>query len=287
MASIQGTLGIGTIWKRFKKNRVALFGSMIVMAIFAISVAAPVVSPYDPRDTSWEVLSPPSEMHWFGTDQIGRDVLSRCLWGAGNSLVVGLGASLFTTIIGLMIGAFSGYFTGAVDFILMRVSDVVLILPGYFFYILAISVLRSKDTFLIVALMSVLMWPRVARIVRSEFLSLREMDYVRSAKALGAGHGRVIFRHLIPNAMGSIIVVTTMNISAAILLESGLSFLGLTDPTIIGWGSMLSGGRGVLGSAWWVATFPGFFIFLTVLAFNLLGDGLRDALDPRLRGVRV
>jgi peptide/nickel transport system permease protein len=277
-------MGIRAIWRRFRKNKVALFGGCIVLVVLIMAICAPFISPHDPEVTSPNVLVPPSPEYWFGTDTVGRDVLSRCIWGARPSLVIGLVASFVITLIGAGVGAFSGYYGGIVDSLLMRVTDTVLVIPTYFFYILIIAAIRDRSILTILVLMAVLGWPTVARMVRSEFLLLREMDYVRAAKTLGANNMRIIFRHLLPNAVPLIIVVTTMNIASVILTESALGFLGLTDPTIVGWGNILADGRGVLRSAWWISTFPGVFIFLTVLGFNLLGDGLRDALDPRMRG---
>jgi peptide/nickel transport system permease protein len=278
-------LDFGDIWQRFRKSKTALFGMGIALLVIAISILAPVVSPYNPRTTSSKSLDPPSAEHWFGTDLLGRDVLSRVLWGTRPSLIIGLVTSLVASFVGLVIGAIAGYYGGLVDFSFMRITEMFLVIPSYFFYILVVATLRSRELLTMATIMALLMWPKVARVVRSEYLSLREKEYVMAAKALGIRNINIVFRHLLPNVMASVIVLTTMNIAASILIYSGLGFIGLTDPTLIEWGAILADGRDVLMyGGWWITTFPGLMIFLTVLGFNFIGDGLRDAMDPRLRG---
>ncbi|MDH5450566.1 MAG: ABC transporter permease [Candidatus Bathyarchaeota archaeon] len=270
--------------KMFRKNMWALFGVCIVITVIIIAILAPVIAPYDPYATSVQSYQPPSREHPFGTDILGRDILSRVIWGSRNSLMIGIFSSLISTLIGVIIGSITGYYRGVTDTVAMRISEVILVIPKYFLYIMIISMLRVRTIGLVIGLIGGFEWVSTARIVRSEFLSLRELDYVKAARAIGARDIRIILLHLLPNAMSSIIIITTMNIGANILLASGLGFLGLLDPTMLEWGSILAYGRKLIRHAWWICAFPGLMIFLTVLGFNQLGDGLRDALDPRLRG---
>jgi len=275
-----------SIWRRFKANRLALVGLIIASVILVMGLLGPIVVPYNPYAMDFGRLLSPNSQNLLGTDDLGRDVFSRLVLGARISLLVGLGGSAIATSIGVVLGAFAGYFRGWIDEILMRITDVMLVIPSFFLIILIVSSLRMRSSLIIMGILGILIWPRLARVVRSEILSLRERDFTKAAKAIGASDLRIIFRHLLPNAAGSILVTTTMYAAVCILEQSTLSFLGLGDPTEISWGSMLMLGRNYLTTAWWLALFPGVMIFLTVLAFNMIGDGLRDALDPRLRGVK-
>jgi peptide/nickel transport system permease protein len=219
----------------------------------------------------------------FGTDELGRDILSRCIWGARVSLTIGIIASVITVTIGITIGLVSGYYGGWIDIILMRIVDVILAMPNFFLYILAISMFRVRGVWVIATIMGMLNWTSLARIVRGEVLSLKERDYIVASKALGAFDWRIILVHILPNVLAPILVTTTYRMAGFILSESSLSFLGLGDPTSGSWGAVLTSGRKSLRYSPWISTFPGLMLFLTVLGFNMLGDGLRDALDPRLK----
>ncbi|MBI5252921.1 MAG: ABC transporter permease [Euryarchaeota archaeon] len=229
---------------------------------------------------------PPSLEHPFGTDDLGRDVLSRVVYAARISLSVGFVAVAIALCIGIAIGSVSGYYGGMVDQVAMRIVDIWMSIPGMVLLIAMVAVF-GPGLFKVMVLIGILSWAGTARIVRGQFLSLREQVFVEAAKAAGASDARIIFRHVLPNAMAPIIVDATLFLAGAILLEAGLSFLGLgVQPPTASWGNMLTDGQKYLNTAWWIAVFPGIAIFLTVLSFNFIGDGLRDALDPRLRGVR-
>lgn len=277
----------GLIWRRFRRHKLALFGSVIIMLLIAVAVLAPVITPVDPADQNLlQRLKPPSGDHWFGTDLYGRDIYTRMVYGSRISLQVGFVSVSIAATIGVVLGAVAGYYRGIVDSIIMRITDIFLSIP-VFFLILTVIALFKPTAFNIMAVIGLTSWPGLARLVRGEFLSLRERDFVEAARATGAPDLRVIFRHILPNSMGPIIVSCTLRVAGAILVESGLSYLGLgVQPPTATWGNMLNEGSPYLlkvPPAWWTAVFPGLAIFLTVMAFNAVGDGLRDALDPRMK----
>ncbi len=267
-------------WSRFKKQKLSIFGAVIALCVIILAIFAPILSPYDPKEMHWgEEMVPPCRRFLLGTDELGRDVLSQIIWGARTSLVVGLGAVGILVLIGVIIGSISGYFGGWVDELLMRITDIMLTIPTLFLIILMASIFKSRGIGIIILIIGVTGWPQLARITRSMFLSIKELPYVDAARAMGASNLRIIYRHIFPNAIAPIIVSATFRLASAVLTEAALSFLGLSDPTIVSWGKMLSVGHTTMRYAWWIATFPGIAIFLTVIGFNLLGDGLRDALE--------
>ncbi len=259
-------------------------GGIVVVALFVVSFLAPVISPYNPDTINVkEILMPPSPRHLFGTDELGRDVLSRMIWGSRISLKVGFVAVGIAVIIGIIIGAAAGYYGGWIDDLLMRFVDMMLCFPS-FFLILAVIAILEPSIYNIMAVIGLTGWMGVARLVRAEFLRIREMDYVKAARSIGASDFRIVFRHILPNALNPVIVAATLGVAGAILTESALSFLGIgVQPPTPSWGNMLTAGKNNMEIAWWLSVFPGLAILVTVLGYNLLGEGLRDILDPRLK----
>jgi peptide/nickel transport system permease protein len=268
--------------ERFRRNRLAVIGFALIAVFVLIAVFASVISPFDPIQQNYDqLLQPPSIRHWFGTDNLGRDVLSRVIYGTRVSLTAGVVAVALAALIGVSLGLLAGFLGGVTDNIIMRLIDAMLAFP---FLVLAISLAAIlgpslQNAMLAIAVVSI---PVFARVTRGQVLSERERDYVQAAKALGANDPRIMLQHVLPNIAGPIIIQCTLSIAGAILAESSLSFLGLgVQPPTPSWGEMLNVARGYLRDAPWTAIAPGVLIFIAVLAFNLLGDGLRDALDPR------
>jgi peptide/nickel transport system permease protein len=270
--------------KRFGKNRMAVAGSVIVILLFIVSLLAPWFAPYDPNAIDLKnVLAPPSGGHPFGTDPLGRDVLSRMIWGAGISLKVGFVATGIAILIGTILGALAGYYGRWVDAVIMRFVDIMLCFPS-FFLILAVIAILEPSIWNIMIVIGLTGWMGVTRLVRADFISLKERDFVLAARSVGAGDLRIIFRHILPNAMASVLVTATLGVAGAILTESALSFLGIgVQPPTPSWGNILTAGKDNIDIAWWLSFYPGLAILVTVLGYNLLGEGIRDALDPRLR----
>lgn len=279
----QSTL-INLFWRRFKKNRLAVIGGIIVLCLFAVAVFAPFIAPYNPNAIDVKhVLEAPSISHPFGTDDLGRDILSRVIHGSWISLQVGFVAVGIATIIGVILGSLSGYYGGWLDTIIMRFVDIMLSIPT-FFLILAVIAMLEPSIWNIMIVIGITSWMGVARLVRAEFLSLKEMEFVIAARALGASDFRIIFRHILPNAMSPVLVSAVLGIAGAVLVESALSFLGIgVQPPQASWGNILTIGKDNIEIAWWISVFPGLAIFVTVLAYNLLGEGIRDSIDPRLK----
>ena len=272
--------------RQFRRNRLALFGLAIIVLLYLVAVLAPLLAPHDPiaqDDIARTGYLSPRPGNWLGTDRFGRDVLSRIVYGSRISLSIGFIATALSITIGTLFGAAAGYFGGKIDSLLMRFTDMVLAFPRLVLLIMIVA-LFSPSIAVIIIVLGLTQWPGTTRIVRGDVLSLREREFIQAAHALGMSRLRIMMRHLIPNVLAPVIVTATLGIGNTIVLEAGLSFLGLgvqaPTPT---WGSMVAEGRDNLLGAWWVATFPGLTIVLVVLAFNLVGDGLRDALDPRLR----
>jgi len=271
-------------WNRFRGNKLAVTGGVLVIALFLVALLAPFISPYNPTDIDRKhILEPPSLQHPIGTDDLGRDVLSRMIWGARISLLVGFVAVGIATFIGIFVGAISGYYGGWADSLLMRFIDIMLTVPT-FFLILAVIAFIGPSIWNIMTVIGLTSWMGVARLVRAEFLTLTRRDFVLAARAQGAGDFRIIFSHILPNAMGPILVSATLGVAGAILTESALSFLGIgVQPPTPSWGNILTEGKDAIDVAWWLSLYPGLAILLTVLGYNLLGEGIRDAMDPRLR----
>ncbi len=272
----------GLFWKRLLKNRLAAAGGVLLLGFLLLAIAAPLAAPHDPyAQNLYERLQPPSLAYPFGTDDFGRDVLSRVIYGARISLRVGVAAVLIALVLGVPIGLVSGYWGGALDQVLMRAMDLMLAFPSILLAIAIVAILGPglENAMLAVGIVAV---PQYARLVRASALTVRGQDYVQAVRALGAGDFRILFFSILPNCLTPLIVQSTLGLATAILDAAGLSFLGLgAQPPTPEWGAMLTGGRELVLRAPWVLTFPGVAIFLTVLAFNLVGDGLRDALDPR------
>jgi peptide/nickel transport system permease protein len=272
--------------RHFRRNGLAMAGLVVVVLLYLVALLAPLIAPYDPIAQGNLVRDSylgPHASHWLGTDQFARDMLSRIIYGARISLAIGFIAVAIAIVLGSLLGAIAGYLGGKLDALLMRFTDMVMAFPRLVLLIMIIA-LFDPTIGLIIAVLGLTQWPGTARLVRGEVLSLREQEYVQAARALGFGRSRIILRHLIPNVLAPVIVAATLGIGNTIVLEAGLSFLGLgVQPPTPSWGTLVADGRQNLIGAWWVATFPGLAIVVTVLAFNLVGDGLRDALDPRLR----
>ena len=269
--------------RRFSRNRLSLAALTVVAIIILVALCASVISPKNPMAIDvHNVLSPPSVAHPFGTDELGRDVLSRMIWGSRVSMKVGFVAVGLAILVGTLIGSIAGFYGGKVDALLMRFVDIMLAFPTFFLILAVISVLEPS-IYTIMVVIGLTGWMDVARLVRAEFLTLKERDFVVAARASGAGNLRMIFRHILPNALSPVFVAATFGVAGAILIESGLSFLGLgVQPPNPSWGNILTSGKDNIEVAWWLSLFPGLAILTTVLSYNLVGEGLRDALDPRL-----
>ena len=265
-------------------NPLALAGAIIISLIFVLAIFAPLFAPYDPNAIDVKaILLAPSSAHWMGTDGLGRDVLSRMLFGGRISLLVGIVAVGIATVIGIILGAIAGYYRGWVDTLIMRLVDIMLSIPT-FFLILAVIAFLTPSIWNIMIVIGLTSWMGVTRLVRAEFLSLHGREFVLASRTLGAKDGRLIFKHLLPNSLTPIIVSSVLGVASAVLVESGLSFLGLgVQAPQASWGNILTDGKEYIQFAWWLSLFPGLAILITVLGYNLLGEGLRDALDSRSR----
>jgi peptide/nickel transport system permease protein len=270
---------------QFKKalaNPLSKAGFIIILSVFLLAMLAPIIAPYDPGDINVKaILLAPSYEHWMGTDGLGRDVLTRMLYGGRISLLVGLVAVGISTVIGIILGAIAGYYRGWVDTLIMRLVDVMLSIPS-FFLILAVIAFLTPSIINVMIVIGLTSWMGVTRLVRAEFLSLQGREFVQASRTLGAKDARLIFTHLLPNSLTPIIVSSVLGVAGAVLMESGLSFLGLgVQAPQASWGNILTDGKDYIQFAWWLSLFPGLAILITVLGYNLLGEGLRDALDPR------
>ncbi len=294
-------------WRRFRRNKAGVAGLVIVLAVVVVGIIGDFVAPYpafpNPKALTpfynGDVRSPPSSKYLLGTDVLGTDVFSDLMHGTKYALYVGIVVTAITMAIAIVVGAVAGYFGGWVDNVLMRLTEVFLVFPSLLFILIFVRVFTlgagvgSTVNFLgigipigltiVVVVLAVFNWPGTARMIRGEFLRVRELEFVEAEKALGAGNGRIIFRHILPNILSSIIVVASLTIAYAILLEAGVSFLGFGDVNTMTWGQILQNNFSDARIVWWAEVYPGLAILITVFGFNLLGDGLSDALNPRLR----
>jgi peptide/nickel transport system permease protein len=278
------------VWNRFRQHRAALLGVSVLTIILLLTIFVPIVTNYDPLKTNVDhIREAPSAQNIFGTDELGRDLFNRLWAGARISLMIGVATMMISVMIGTIMGAVAGYYGGAADNILMRFTDFMLSIPQLFLLLMFAQLLRTTNEpalsggpVPIILIIGVLSWMGIARLVRGEFLALRSKDFVEASRALGSNDARIIFRHILPNAASSLIVAATLRVGAAIITESTLSFLGFgVQPPTPTWGNMLKNAQAQMTYAPWTAIFPGLAIFITVLAINYVGDGLRDALDPR------
>ncbi len=270
--------------REFLRSGLARFGAAIIAALSLIAIFAPFVATHDPGYINVEeALLPPSGDHLFGTDSLGRDIFSRMVYATRVALSIGIIAVGIAAAIGVFLGSIAGYYGGKVDNIIMRFTDIMLCFPAFFLMLSVIAVV-GPSIFNIMVIIGLTSWMGMARLIRAEILSLKSREFVLASKALGGGDRHIIVRHLIPNGIGPVLVSFVFGVAGAILTEAGLSFLGLgVQPPDPSWGNIIMEGKAVMGVGWWVIMFPGLAIFITVLAFNLVGEGLRDALNPRLR----
>ena len=268
----------------FVRQRSALVGALVTGVVVLLAVLAPLLTPFQPLRGTGVGLEPPGAMHLLGTDDLGHDVLAQVLYGARVSITVGLISSVIAFCIGLLIGAPAGYFGGFIDDALMRFTEFFQVIPRIFLAILLVALFGQNLVVTVIAI-GVLSWPASARVLRAEVLSKREAEYVSAARAAGARAPRLIVRHILPNAIAPLVVTASLNVGAAILLEAGLAFLGLSDPNQVSLGRTLQSAIPLIQVAWWVSVFPGLTIAVLVVAVNLLGDGVNDLLDPRRRAL--
>jgi peptide/nickel transport system permease protein len=271
-------------WRRFTRNRPAVLGLLLLLLVVLVAAVGPILFPQDP----WALAGRPfvwpgvDMAHPLGTDMLGRDVLAGIIHGAYVSLMIGITATATALSLGITLGAIAGYFGGWVDDLLMRITEVFQTMPNFIFVVVLVAIFQPAATTIVLAIATVA-WPGIARLLRAEFLSLRSREFVQSCVVVGMGELRIIFTQILPNCMAPVIVMASIMVATAILIEAGLAFLGLGDPNVMSWGTMIGNGREALRTAWYLSAIPGIAILLTVLAINLVGEGLNDALNPRLR----
>ena len=275
--SRHGSLGA---WSRYRGQPPAVVGLALLAGIGLLALLAGVIAPGEPFRRAGPPLQPPSLHYWFGTDDLGRDVFAGVVHGSRPSLLVGLVAALTSALVGTIVGSVAGYVGRGVDDGLMRVTEMIQVVPR-FFLALIVAALFGPSIWLIALLLGLTFWPGTARLLRAQILSLRTRDFILATRALGVSELRILIRHVLPNAIAVVVVSTSLQVGAAILIEAGLSFLGLGDRSVVSWGNMLNLAQPLIRIAWWTAVFPGLAITLTVMAANLVGDGLNAALDPR------
>lgn len=268
-------------WAIYRRNKGSIIGLVILVVVLIVALAGPLLMPGDPWEIKARPLLPPSTTFLMGTDVLGRDVLAGVVHGAQVSLLIGLVSTLVAVTLGLLLGAFAGYFGGPIDDIVVRITEFVQTIPSFILAMVLVAVLGPSIGSIVISI-AVVTWPPVCRLVRAEFMSLVQREFVEAAVVSGQRTANIIFREILPNALSPIIVMASLMVATAILTESALSFMGLGDPNRISWGYMIGAARSALRQAWWISVFPGAAIFLTVLAINLVGEGLNDALNPRL-----
>jgi peptide/nickel transport system permease protein len=274
--------GLWENWRRFCQNRLALLGLVLLVVTVAMAVLAAVVAPEGPFKIAGGRLRPPSLEHWLGTDHLGRDVLAGVLYGARTSLMVGLLSVILSIAIGVVVGALAGYYGGWIDEVLMRITEIFQVMPRFFLALFVVAIFGAS-LWGIIFVIGILNWSEIARLLRAEFLTLKERPFVTAARAYGAGNLQIIVQEILPNASSPVIVAGSLQIASAVLLEAALSFLGVGDPNTMSWGTMLNSAQQYLRYAWWTATFPGVAICVMTLGVALVSDGLNDALNPRLK----
>jgi peptide/nickel transport system permease protein len=269
-------------WSRFRQNKLSLIGLVVVVVALIAGVAAPLIAPYGPFELVGQRLAPPTAQHLLGTDHLGRDVLSGVLYGTRTSLQVGFLSVLLSVVLGIAVGAISGYYGRRLDDILMRTTEVFQVMPRFFLALIIVAMFGA-DLWGTIFVIGILSWAEIARLVRAEFLSLRERAFVMAARAYGASDRQIIFREILPNALTAVIVAASLQVPSAILLEASLSFIGAGDPDVMSWGRMLNNAQQYMRQAWWTATFPGLAISIAAMGLALLADGINDFLNPRLK----
>jgi len=270
------------VWRMFIANKAAVFGLVLWVFIVLTAFLGPLVYPVDPFDLVGAPMSPPGEELLLGTDYLGRDILAGIIHGASVTLAIGFAATAFTVIIGIIIGVLAGYYGGWVDNLLMRFTEFFQVLPALLFAMVLVA-LFSPSIYLIVLAIAVVSWTGIARLTRAEFMKIKEREYVLAERAMGASNLRIMWQIILPNSLPPLIVTMALSVGVSILFEAALSFLGLGDPNAYSWGYMIGSSREYIWDSWWSVTFPGIAIFLTVLGISLIGDGLNDALNPKLR----
>ncbi|MBB4124560.1 ABC transporter permease [Martelella radicis] len=270
-------------WSRLLHNRLSIVGLTLTALLVIAGTFAPFIAPYDPTEMMFsDVFRPPSLAFPFGTDSLGRDMLSRIIWGARTSLYVGVLATAISLLIGVTFGSLAGYFQRTLSPVFMRLADIQLSVPDVVLLIVAATVIGARSLEVIALIIGVTMWPSIGRVARSKVMDIKTRDFVDAARMAGAGHGRIIWRHILPNGVGPLLIVATLDVGSAIVAEAGLSFLGLGDPTAVSWGQMITQGIEDMTYAPWCVIFPGLAIFSAVWGINVLGDALRDTLDVEL-----
>lgn len=270
-------------WLRYRKNRVAVVGAIIAFVYVAIAIMAPYIIPYSPFELHLkDMLSPPSDLYKVGTDQLGRDLLSRVIWGTRISLLVGFSVTVISTAIGIIVGAAGAYLGGWLDEFTMRLTDFTYCLPTFFLVLIVLAFL-GPNVLSLTVVMGVTMWPRTARLIRAEVLSLKEKDFVMASKVCGTNNVTLLFSEILPNAMYPVTVAATLRIATAILYEASLSFLGVGDPSLVSWGWIIHEALPFIRTHWWLPIIPGLTLSILVIAVNLVGDGLNDAFNPLLK----
>jgi len=270
-------------WRQYSKSRTAVIGILLLTAICLVAVAAPIITWLPPlKSAVGNPFVPPTAKHPFGTDDLGRDIYSNVVYGARTSLMVGLLAAGISALIGILVGATAGYYGDRIDDLLMRTSEIFLVLPTFLLALIIVAVFGTSIKNIIFAI-AVVSWPRTARLLRAEFLTIKEREFVEAARVLGSRHIDIMLSEILPNAIFPVIVNASLEVATAILTEAGLSFLGAGDPNVPSWGLMLNNAQSYLRIAWWMAAFPGIMLLLTCLSLNLVGDGLNDYLNPRLK----